>query len=252
MSQTNTRTLVVSIHDVSPLTWNTTTAILDDLRPLGPLPCSLLVIPNHHHQGHFLENHNFCAWLRQQTTSGNETVIHGYYHQRERKPGENLTEKLVTRFYTQDEGEFYDLDETTALAAAIKAREEFRQAGLSPRGFIAPAWLLSQPAESALRRAGFEYTTRIGGVTNLLTGKVYESQSMVYSVRNSWRRIASLAWNAQLFRQLRGNPLLRIGIHPPDFQHPAIWRQIKNRIALALEDRTPLTYEQWLRTNAQG
>lgn len=226
--------------------------MLDDLRPLGVSNCSLLVVPNHHHRGHFLENGGFCSWLKERVDSGDEAVIHGYYHQRERKPDDTAAQKLITRFYTQDEGEFYDIGEDAAFAAVSKAQAEFHQLGLKPSGFIAPAWLLSEPAERAIRRAGCEYTTRIGIVTNLQTGAIHPSQSMVYSVRNTWRRLASLAWNARLFRKLRNNPLLRIGIHPPDFQHDAVWRQIRNSISRALEDRVPLTYEQWLRTHGQG
>ena len=252
MTRPHSKALVVSIHDVSPLTWRTTVNILEDLKPLGVTACSLLVIPNHHHKGHFLEDAGFCTWLGERAARGDEAVIHGYYHQRERKPGENAAQKLVTRFYTQDEGEFYDIDEETAFAAVSKAQAEFRQIGLGPSGFIAPAWLLSEPGERAIRRAGCAYTTRIGNVTNLETGTVHASQSMVYSVRNTWRRMASLAWNAQLFRRLRSNPLLRIGIHPPDFQHAAIWRQIRDSVSRALEDRVPLTYEEWLRTHGQG
>jgi predicted deacetylase len=252
MSLSTSRALVVSIHDVSPLTWKTTVAMLDDLRPLGVTTFSLLVVPDHHHRGHFLENPDFCTWLRERAVSSDEIVIHGYYHQRERRPGEKVAQKLITRFYTQDEGEFYDLDEESAFAAVSKAQAEFRQIGLKPSGFIAPAWLLSNPAECALRRAGIEYTTRIGHVANLRTGTIHPSQSMVYSVRNTWRRLASLAWNAHLFRRLRGNPLLRVGLHPPDFNQPAVWRQIRRSISLALEDRVPLTYEQWLRTHGQG
>ncbi|MEI8342983.1 MAG: DUF2334 domain-containing protein, partial [Verrucomicrobiota bacterium] len=149
----NSRTLVASIHDVSPLTWETTASMLDNLRPLGVSACSLLVVPNHHHRGHFLENHDFCSWLKERVKSGDEVVIHGYYHQRERKPGENAAQKLMTRFYTQDEGEFYDIDEESAFAAVLKAQTEFRQIGLNPSGFIAPAWLLSEPAKRALIRA---------------------------------------------------------------------------------------------------
>ena len=226
--------------------------MMDDLRPLGVTTFSLLVIPNHHHRGHFLENGDFCSWLRARAGAGDEIVIHGYYHQRERKPAETAGQKLVTRFYTQDEGEFYDIGEEAAYAAVSKAQAEFRGIGLNPSGFIAPAWLLSEPAERALRRAGCEYTTRIGSVLDLRSGAVYPSQSMVYSVRNTWRRLASLAWNTRLLRRLRSNPLLRVGIHPPDFQHAAIWGQIRRSISSALEDRVPLTYEQWLRTHGQG
>ena len=153
---------------------------------------------------------------------------------------------MVTRFYTQNEGEFYDLDAESALEAVSKAQAEFSELGLHPTGFIAPAWLLSLPAEEALRRAGCGYTTRIGNVLNLRTGARHDSQSMVYSVRNTWRRVVSLAWNAFLFRRLRDNPLLRVGIHPPDFEQRAIWGQIRQSISCALVDRKPLTYEKWV------
>jgi hypothetical protein len=53
-----------------------------------------------------------------------------------------------------------------------------------------------------------------------------QSQSLVYSVRSGWRRVSSLAWNRSLFRRLTTNPLLRLGIHPPDIDHRAIWKQI--------------------------
>ena len=226
--------------------------MLADLRALGVTRCSLLLVPNHHHRGHFLEHPEFCAWLRQRVNFGDEVVIHGYFHQRERKPDDGARQKVITRFYTQDEGEFYDINEEQALDLVKNAQTEFHEAGLNPSGFIAPAWLLSEPAERALRRGGIEYTTRIGSVTDFRSNTTHPTQSMVYSARNAWRRNASLAWNALLFRRLRKNPLLRIGLHPPDFQYPAIWRQIRNLITRALEDRQPLTYEQWLRAHGQS
>ena len=57
--------------------------------------------------------------------------------------------KAMTRIYTADEGEFYDIDRATARELVSKAREEFRGIGLDPRGFIAPAWLLGPEAEAA-------------------------------------------------------------------------------------------------------
>jgi hypothetical protein len=49
-----------------------------------------------------------------------------------------------------------------------------------------------------------------------------------------------------LFQRLKTNPLLRISIHPVDLHHAAIWRQIEQLIARALEDRVALTYHAWL------
>ena len=240
------RALVVSIHDVSPLTMEPTRAILDELRGAGIARCSLLVVPDHHHRGHFLGDKPFCDWLLACHNEGHEIVIHGYYHQRERRPGENLFQKLVTRSYTADEGEFYDIDGETALRLVNKAQGEFATLGLHPRGFIAPAWLLSGEGEQALRKAGIRYTTRLGSVLNLENNVKHDSASMVYSVRSSWRRAASLAWNASLYHRLKAAPLLRISIHPPDRDHPAVWAQILKYIALATKDRTPGTYLEWL------
>lgn len=246
------RELVVSIHDVSPLTRAETAAILEELRALGIPQTSLLVIPNHHGRGHFLGDADFCAWLKTLAAAGHEIVMHGYRHQRERRADESARAKMVTRFYTADEGEFFDIGEPEARALVSKSREEFRSIGLDPRGFIAPAWLLSPQAETALRNLGCEYTTRLATVSDLLLEKTHRSQSLCWSVRGAWRRAASLGWNAFLFRKMRGNPLLRVSIHPPDVRHGAVWRQVHRLLARALAERAPVTYQAWVAAQRRG
>ncbi len=240
------RALVVSLHDVSPQTRAECAEILAELAGLGVEKCSLLVIPDHHRRGHFLADAECAAWLRAQAAAGHELVMHGYHHQRARRAGESVSAKLTTRFYTADEGEFFDLDRAAARALVEKARADFRQLGVEPAGFIAPAWLLSAEAEAALRELGCAYTTRLGSVADLESGRVFQSQSLVWSVRSTWRRQVSRAWNALLFRRLAANPLLRISIHPVDLRHAQIWRQIRNLITRALAEREPLTYHAWL------
>ena len=240
------RALVVSLHDVSPQTQPACVEILAELAALGVPRCSLLVIPDHHRRGHFLADTACSVWLRAQAAAGHELVMHGYHHERARRDGESVGAKLTTRIYTADEGEFYDLDRAAAAALVERARADFRQLGIEPAGFIAPAWLLSVEAEAALRELGCAYTTRLGSVTDLQSGRVFQSQSLVWSVRSAGRRQASLAWNAVLFRRLAANPLLRISIHPVDLRHPKIWKQIRELIARALADREPLTYHAWL------
>jgi predicted deacetylase len=216
------------------------------LAALGVARCSLLVIPDHHRRGHFLADAECAAWLRAQAASGHELVMHGYFHQRARRAGESVSAKWTTRIYTADEGEFYDLDRATAKELVTKAHEDFRELVVEPTGFIAPAWLLSAEAEAALRELGCEYTTRLGSVVDLQTSRVWQSQSLVWSVRSAWRRQVSRAWNALLFRRLAANPLLRISIHPVDLRHPQLWRQIRDLVSRASADREPLTYHEWL------
>jgi len=239
------RALVVSIHDVSPLTRDDSEKILAELREIGVEKTSLLVIPNHHRRGHFLDDAAFCEWLKTQSARGHEIVMHGYFHQRVRRENESARAKIVTRFYTADEGEFFDLDENFARALVEKSRAEFAEIDLHPRGFIAPAWLLSDAAERALRELRCEYTTRLKTVSDFVSNTTHDSQSLCWSVRSGWRRATSLAWNAFLFQKLRENPLLRVSIHPPDVRHEKIWRQICVLVSRALEDRAPMTYETW-------
>lgn len=223
--------------------------MLEDLRAWGVARTSLLVIPDHHRRGHFLNDPALCRALeRLAGHDGHELVVHGYFHQRP-TPAPAATgretpwTRWVTSTYTAGEGEFYDLPAPEAAERLNRAHADFaRLDAPAPVGFIAPAWLLGAGAAAAVRDAGFAYTTRLGSVEDFRQNRVTRSQSLVWSCRNAWRRAASIAWNAALARRLRPRPLLRIGLHPPDFLHRAVWRQVGARIRAALRDRAVTTY----------
>ncbi len=249
------KALVVSLHDVSPQTREVFTAMLRELAEVGVTRTSLLVIPDHHHRGHLLDHPDFCDWLKGLIEQGHEPVIHGYYHQRDARPGETVRQRWVTGVYTTGEGEFFDLPKNEAASLLARAKTDFQglDPSLSPSGFIAPAWLLGDAAAEAVREAGFTYTTYLTGVQNFRalapTNGFLRSQSLVYSCRNWWRRASSLLWNATLRRRLQDSPLVRLGLHPPDYQHPGIWRQILRFAREEAARRIVMTYdafvEQW-------
>lgn len=239
--------LIVSLHDVSPHTWKECVAILAELKALGVSRTSLLVIPNHHERGHFLDYPDFCDWLKECVAAGHEVVMHGYTHRDRTQSRETLLDTLTTRYYTAGEGEFHSISREEAKTLVTKSREEFTQIGLSPGGFIAPAWLLGAEAEEALRDLGVDYTTRIGGILDLKANRFHPSQSLCWSVRAAWRRWMSLAWNAFLFHRLETSPLLRIAIHPVDLAHPQIWGQINGIITKALRSRATTVYADFIK-----
>jgi len=193
-----------------------------------------------------LADRSFCSWLHALAVNEHEIVIHGFFHQRARRRNENARAKIVTRIYTADEGEFFDLGYDEALRLIRKAQEDFKTHDFHPTGFVAPAWLLGAEAERAVIDAGMSYTTTLRTVRDYHGDRTIPSQSLVYSVRSGLRRISSLAWNRSLFRRLTSNPLLRLGIHPPDIDRAAIWRQIGEIVSEALLDRRAMTYRDLL------
>src|SRR5258708_18686080 len=238
--------LIVSIHDIAPSTQSIADKIISELIAKGIRHCSLLVVPDYHHQGAAMKDRQFVSWLRQLEAAGHEIVIHGYFHERPQQTRESFLEKLVTQFYTQGEGEFYDLGYDEAFQRIKTARDEFFANGLKQRGFVAPAWLLSSEGERAARDAEMEYTTRLRMVRDLRPGETFSARSLVYSVRNGWPRMTSMALNAALSQALTSKPLMRLIIHPPDFSHPTIWRQSVDLIGEMDRRRTPTTYQDWI------
>lgn len=240
------RSFVVSLHDVAPSTQENSAKILAALKNAGVRVGSLLVVPNYHRQHSATKDPAFVSWLRDLEARGYEIVIHGYFHQRPRRADERLSEKFITRFYTRDEGEFFDLSYDEAFARISKAHEEFEAAHLSPLGFIAPAWLLSTEGEAAARDAGMQYTTRIDSVLDLVTGEREATRSLVYSTASGWRRTVSLGWNAALARGLQMRELARLSIHPADFDSPKIRAQILQLVERFIRTRNATTYRDWI------
>ena len=242
--------MVVSLHDLSPWTQPVFTAMLAELASLGVERTSLLVIPDHHHRGPMLADAGFCRWLEGLARQGHELVVHGYYHQRPARAGETWWQRGMTRIYTQGEGEFYDLPLNEAGELLAQAQADFRQLDApAPVGFIAPAWLLGSDAAAAVRKAGFRYTTYLTGMRDFRMAEdagFIPARSLVYSCRNRWRRAASLLWNAGLARRLHGGPLLRVSLHPPDYQHANIWQQVRRLVGEALRTREAVTYQEHL------
>jgi predicted deacetylase len=238
--------LTVSIHDVAPATRDAVVPMLTEFRDRGVAVCSLLVVPNYHRLGSSTDDAGFCDWLRELEADGHEVVIHGYFHDRAPRDVESFRDRVTTRVYTAGEGEFYDVGYDEALGFMVKARQEFERCGLHPTGFIAPAWLLSDEAERAAGVAGFDYTTRIASVLDLVTGEHFRSRSLVYSTRARWRRAASLGWNSALWRTVQRQPLVRVGVHPPDRKYAAVWRQILRFVEQLAGSRQAITYRDWI------
>jgi predicted deacetylase len=234
------KSLVVSLHDVSPLTQTLCEEILAQLQQLGIEQTSLLIIPNHHHKAPIGKDPAFQNWLVQKIEAGHEPVLHGYFHERQKQNADSLRARVTTEIYTAGEGEFFDL---STDEASIRVQQGLEDLEFLPRqvvGFIAPAWLLGANAEIAIRQLGFLYTTRLGRVQAFGRCGEIRSQSLVWSTRARWRAAICLALG------LSHQPLLRIGIHPPDLRHPLVWEQVRHLAAETRRCRECVSYEKFI------
>ena len=206
---------------------------------------SLLVIPNHHKMAPIREDAVFCEWLKT-AAQRHEVVLHGYFHIRPRDGVGGWWKSAITEHYTAGEGEFYDLPEGEALSRLERGSATLPRPVCFQRDLLLPRGSWESGAEAAVKKAGFDYTTRLRSFKDLVTARETRSQSLVWSVRAGWRRVLSLWWNALLARRLWGAPLLRIGLHPPDWKHGRIRQQALGLIGAALAGREAMTYEDWL------
>ena len=238
------KSLVVSLHDVSPRTQTLCEEILTQLRQSGINQTSLLVIPNHHREAPISEDSAFRPWLSRKIEAGHEPVLHGYFHQRQKQNADSFRARLTTEIYTAGEGEFFDLSTEQASIWVWRGLEDLAFLQRKVVGFIAPAWLLGACAEIAVRELGFLYTTRLTRVQTFGRSADIRSQSLVWSTRARWRAVTSLAWNRCLAHHLARAPLIRIGIHPADLQHPRVWEQVRGLAAETSHCRNCVSYEK--------
>ena len=55
-----TDSIVVSLHDVAPCTQQIASTIISELSAHGVRVCSVLVVPDYHHEGLFANTANLC------------------------------------------------------------------------------------------------------------------------------------------------------------------------------------------------
>jgi uncharacterized protein len=243
------KSLIVSLHDAHPGSREQISEQVSFLATYGITRSSILVVPEFHHDGVVTADKTFCEAVSGWQSGGHEIVLHGYFHDRRESPPEKLSTLFWTRLYTNREAEFLDLSRETAQQRLIRGRTLFESLGWRTTGFVAPAWLMAEGLTNLLAEMGFDYTTRVGEIIPLRPGinRVKASQSLCYSTRAAWRRVASAAWNKSLFQRLRETDLIRLSLHPRDLEFPLMRRQIDQILRASLKRGfQPTTYGEYV------
>ena len=248
MPESARKSLIVSLHDAHPGSHAQIAEQVAFLAAYG-IKCSILVVPEFHHEGALLDDPAFCEAVTGWQAGGHEIVLHGYFHDRLESPPEKLSTVFWTRLYTNQEAEFLDLPREAAQLRLEKGRALFEVLGWHVHGFVAPAWLMSPEMPGLLAELGFTYTTRLGEILWLQPGRKREkaSQSLCYSTRAWWRRFASGVWNKHLYGRLRETDLVRLSLHPRDLEFPLMRRQIDQILRASFKQGfEPTTYGKYV------
>lgn len=233
--------LLVSLHDVSPRHAASVRSIVGWLGRLGLPPAQLLVVPDFHGKWPLASHAGFCQEISDWARLGHELVLHGYFHLESPTSGMasgNLRSRFQRRFLTAGEGEFLSLDAKEAGVRLDRGLDMWAEACLSPRptGFIPPAWLHRPDLDDALWERGFEWTENHQGF-RFRDGMRLPSPVITWASRDPLRRIGSRIYCPSAVRLHKNADLLRIAIHPHDFDHPSLVRSIERTLRRARHGR---------------
>ena len=223
-----TGVLAVAIHDVEPATFERCALIRDWLDDLGVERVTLLVIPAprlHPFPARFPELTN---WLLDRVDAGDAVAQHGLQHPRTR-----------TRPLRRVAAEYPGLDAAATIASVETGRNVLIDAGLEPRGFVAPGYAYT----SALRA---HLATHFDWWATLLTlrgSARAHTPALGFGTAGPLARAVSPAL-VRAGAACSGR-LLRLDLHPADFDHSRHVLAIQHVLERA-RDRAPVTYDDLL------
>jgi predicted deacetylase len=237
--------LLVSLHDVSPLTLEPSqeaVRLLEDLG-VGPAQLSVFVIPFHEGKTPLDQHPPTVAFLRDLADRGARLVMHGLTH---RMTGRAWTPAGLCRahLFARGQGEMYRCTTADAEARIDQARDILARAGLSSaaQAFVPPAWLLSAAAHAVVAAAGFEFFELFGGI-------IYRKQRLARRVIG-WGSLGELeARVTALYAELQHRlpPVdTRLAVHPVDITRGSQRRAIARVVGRLLPRLRPLSYTDYL------
>ena len=229
--------LCIALHDVAPATWDACRRWLDQLDALEASAPTLLLVPDFHGRGGFVQAPAIVDELQRRAAAGAELAQHGLLHQDRAPSPRTPAQWLRRRVLTAGEGEFAALDGPAAARALAQGRALLAQSGLHVRGFVPPAWLASAAARAAIREVGYAWTSDHRALYDLPRGLRVPAPVLTASPRGAWRRAASRVWLGAALRATRRVPLLRVGLHPADIEHPALLRTWREVLRALLDER---------------
>ncbi len=231
--------LLVSLHDVTPAHADRLARAERLLVRLGIPTATYLFVPNFHGQWRADADADFMAWCRAPRPFDVRWFLHGYFHREDRGRRATFADACRRMALTAGEGEFLSLRGRALDLRVRSGVDAFERCfGERPIGFVAPAWLYNDDLLPALTRARIAITESHFHVFHVRQNRAVPSPVIAWASRSSVHRAAARPAVAVMRRLWRRRRLVRIALHPLDFDHPAIVESICRTIdALRLSRR---------------
>jgi uncharacterized protein len=244
--------LVISLHDATPFHLDRMRKAEAVFGDLGVSKITYLLVPEYHGGYPSAASPEFIAWCRAPRPFGVDWHLHGYHHL-ESPPasgnggaeigagalgGSNAGDAFKRRFLTAGEGEFLALDPDAQRRKLTAGLEVFRKCLQSdPVGFVAPAWLFNAALLPLLKDLGFRYTEDHRRIYKVDAGFSLESPVITWATRTFLRKYGSLVVCPTLARLWSKVPVLRVAMHPFDFDHESTVANIRSVLKRVISGR---------------
>lgn len=216
------RQALVSLHDVTPAHEAKVLRAIGHLRSLGVESLNLLVVPDFHYRAHLSHHAAFCDKLQAAMLPRDEVLLHGFWHLAHQQPVD-AGRRLLAAALTAGEGEFHALRYAEALERMEDGLEVLERAlGVRPAGFVAPAWLHNAEVVQAARDLGLGYCEDHLRIYDLARDRHMLAPALSLASRSLARRLGSLAAAELTARALQPMPVVRLAVHPNDYDHPRL------------------------------
>ena len=202
--------LLVSIHDVMPVTLGKVCGIFDKLQDAERLPVTLLVVPGLDWRPQQLDT------LRYLVDRGAELAGHGWCHRAKSIRG--LRHRVHSALISRDVAEHLALDRAGCVELMQECYEWFGIHDLpSPDLYVPPAWAVGSARRSDLDALPYERFETMGGVYVAKQGFL-RLPMIGFEADTAFRALACRTWNRMNTSWARMRGTLRVGIHPGDFE----------------------------------
>jgi uncharacterized protein len=232
--------VVMAIHDVALPYVEECAALMRMCRAVGVMP-ALFVVPEWHGTWPLEQSGAFVRWLRHAARDGADVLLHGYRHDEVGSPRTRAAHwRALGR--TAGEGEFLSLSVDAAQERIVRGRDRLTALGLSPIGFVPPAWLASDALHVAMRECGLPLTEDAAAVRDVMRGRVLGAPAVRWSARTRWRALGSRIVALARTRMHRRARVVRVALHPRDLHDAGVAASVREAMRWWTRERVATRY----------